>query len=88
MTRDKEDSTETHMRQVLESEGFKVLRVPSSSNKTADFRVSDESHRYLIEVKRKEDDPERIAKFDQDFLDRGEAIREAQVAIARLGFGS
>ena len=75
MKRDQEDSTETHMRQVLEHEAFKILRVLGSSHKTADFRVSDESHRYLIEVKRKEDNPERIAKFEQDFLETSEAVR-------------
>src|SRR5437879_3287597 len=73
--KDKEDETELHMRQVLEKEGFEVTRIPSSSSKTADYRVSDDQHKYLIEVKRKEDDPERIATFNRDFIDIGEAIR-------------
>lgn len=71
---EKEDETELHMRQALENEGFQVVRIPSSSKRRADYRVSDDQHNYLLEVKRKEDNPDRIARFLQDFLDKGEAI--------------
>lgn len=72
---DKEDETELYMRLVLEHEGFQVTRIPSSSKKTADYRVSDDRHSYVIEVKRKEDDPECLARFQKEFLEKGEASR-------------
>jgi hypothetical protein len=74
-SQDDENESERHMRQVLEHEGFRVVRVPSRSTKTADYRVSDELHKYLIEVKSKVDDPEMMAIFEQDFLEKGEATR-------------
>ena len=43
-----EDESERQMRQVLEHEGFRVIRIPSTSTKTADFRVSDDEHNYLV----------------------------------------
>jgi hypothetical protein len=73
--KDKEGETELHMRRVLEYEGFQVDRIASTSVKRADYHVSDDLHKYLAEVKRKEDDPVRIARFDQDFLENGEAAR-------------
>jgi hypothetical protein len=76
MSRDKEDREEAHMRRVLEAEGFAVCRVPTTSTETADYRVSDGDNRYVIEVKRKEDDDARIEAFNKKFAETGEARRE------------
>ena len=50
--------------EVLKEAGFSVDRLSENDQEErADFRVSNESDGYIVEVKTKEDNPEEIQKF-------------------------
>lgn len=66
------EDIESRARHILESWGFSVEKIPQSKQdgeKTPDFLVSDATSVYIIEVKKREDDPAETVRRDKTLKD-------------------
>src|SRR5215217_7548364 len=74
----RELSTEMSAQLFLQRAGFQVQRIPESDTpKTPHFFVSDNSHSYLLEVKEKFSDTQKLATR-KETLERGEVYQHQE----------
>ncbi len=64
------------LRSWFESNGFAVTDIPTANHPTPDFRIGNQSEEFLVELKIKSDDPEKLVK-DSAGLSSGRILERA-----------